>query len=96
MTSRRRIRSIVTRAALASLLLCLQVTAASHLDVDGHSQEAQCAICISVSTLDGSNVSDHDFIISRSPWQAPELFHPVLVAATIGELHLARAPPAVS
>jgi hypothetical protein len=96
MASRRRIRSTLSRVALAAILLAVQVTVAGHLDFDGHSQETQCAICVSESTLDAANVSDYELVIGVAHTESPTAELPALVSARSGSHHLARGPPLAS
>ena len=90
------VRSKLSRVAVALLLLTVQVAVAGHLDLDDHSQETQCAICASASTLDAANVSQHGLLTPVVFASTQYLESEVLVAArTSGDKH-ARAPPVAS
>lgn len=96
MTFARPIRSTFSRVALAAMLLAVQITVAGHLDLDGHSQETQCAICVSFSSLGAANVSDRELIVSVVHAETPISEQPVPVTVLHGGQHRARAPPVAS
>jgi hypothetical protein len=93
---RSQIRKKVSRFALATLVLAVQITVAGHLDFDGHSQETQCAICVSATTLDTANVSEQNVLIANVETEtyAPE--SPKFISARFSGHHRARAPPVAS
>ncbi len=93
---RRRIRSTLSRVALATLLLTVQITVAGHLDFDGHSQETQCAFCVSASTLDTANVSEYTLLVANESTETHALEPKTFFAARFSGHHHARAPPVVS
>ncbi|MFL2546738.1 MAG: hypothetical protein ACJ0SL_05180 [Candidatus Rariloculaceae bacterium] len=90
------IRNLLCKLTLAFLFVAAQTAVASHVDVDQHSQEASCAICLSVSAFDCVNVGDTALAIPVS--YSPEPVHEwnVFVSADVYESRRARAPPIVS
>ncbi|MGI9259986.1 MAG: hypothetical protein ACR2QQ_14210 [Gammaproteobacteria bacterium] len=93
---RSQIRKKVSRVAFAMLVLAVQITVAGHLDFDGHSQEAQCAICVSVSSLDAANVSEHHLFVANVTTETYSLEPQTFIAARFSGHHHARAPPVAS
>ena len=93
---RSQIRKKVSRLALATLVLAVQITVAGHLDFDGHSQETQCAICVSVSTLDAANVSEHSVLVANVSEETYTLEPQTFFAVRFSGHHHARAPPVAS
>jgi len=96
MTKKRRIRSSLSRVSLAALLLAVQISVAGHIDTDGHSQEPLCVVCVSLSTLDAANVSEHvlSFADTAAEWTYAEPSTRVSVRS--GGHQQARAPPVAS
>ena len=93
---RSQIRKKASRVAVAMLLLAVQITVAGHLDLDGHSQDTQCAICFSASTLDAANVSEHSLIVADVSTERYSLEPQTIFAARYRAHQHARAPPLVS
>ena len=93
---RSQIRNKASRIALAMLLLAVQITVAGHLDFDGHSQDSQCAICVSASALDTANVSEHSLLIANVATEMYSLEPQTFFAARFSGHHHARAPPVAS
>ena len=93
---RRRLRRFLVNATLAVLVLAVQATVVSHLDLDAHSQETPCALCVGLSVLGGANVANVDFALleGRSPEPRQDLYTPPYFS--FPRYQLARAPPIVS
>ena len=93
---RSQIRRKASRIALAILVLAVQITVAGHLDLDGHSQETQCAICVSASTLDTANVSEQSLLVANVTTESYFLEPRTFFAARVSSHQHARAPPVAS
>jgi hypothetical protein len=95
-SSKRYSRGILYKAVLVALFVAAQTTVLSHVDLDSHSQEAPCAICLSISTFGSANVANLAQALALAASVQPLEFQPVFFATRQTEHHRARAPPFVS
>jgi hypothetical protein len=95
-SSKRYSRGFLYSVVLVALFVAAQTTVLSHLDLDGHSQETPCALCLSVSTFGGANVPSQTLVAALEAAPQPPEFLPVFLATHPAEHHRARAPPFVS
>jgi hypothetical protein len=92
----RRLRRLLVNATLAVLLLAVQVTVVSHLDLDAHSQGSPCALCVGLSVLGGANVAHLAFALPDATSPAPEQDVYLPPASAPRRFQPARAPPLAS
>jgi hypothetical protein len=78
---------------LAVLLVAAQITIVSHVDIDGHTVESPCAICVSASTLGTDAVAAVAFDVPSV--RSPTPSYPPVVSRLTEPVyaHPARAPP---
>jgi hypothetical protein len=89
-------RRFVTSTILLVLFVAVQATVVSHLDLDAHSQDTPCALCVGAAVFGGANVASP--VPALPQGRAPQPRHePYLAPAfPIHGTQLARAPPRVS
>jgi len=94
--TRRYFQNLFCKLTLAAFFVVAQTAVVGHLDLDQHSQEASCAICLNFSTFDSANVSNPELILPLG--YSPQPIHQwlVFVSTNLTRIHRARAPPAVS
>lgn len=90
---RGQLRRLLVSGTLMVLFVAVQATVVSHLDLDRHSQDTPCALCVGHSVLGSANVAHVHFALldvrSPEPSQEPyrsESFSPP-------RFRFARAPP---
>lgn len=94
--SRRLIRRYVTSTILVLLFVAVQATVVSHLDLDAHSQDTPCALCVGAAVFGGANVAG--LVPALPDGRAPEPSHEpcAALASQTHRAQLARAPPRIS
>jgi hypothetical protein len=95
-TSKRHPRSIFCQTLLAVLLVVAQITVVSHLDLDEHSQDSPCEICLVAATIGSANVANANVTIPLRNTPQPIQFDRVFFTAQRVKATLARGPPLVS
>ena len=78
------------------LLVAAQITVVSHLDLDSHSQDSPCEVCLVTATLGSADVANTNVAIPLRHSPQPIQFDLVFVTAQQARTTLARGPPLVS
>ncbi|HSG65828.1 MAG TPA: hypothetical protein VLD39_12545 [Gammaproteobacteria bacterium] len=89
-------RRIASSTVLLVLFVAVQATVVSHLDLDAHSQDTPCALCVGASMLGGANVSSPGLALPEGCAPEPQHAPNVTISSPKHRAHLARAPPLVS
>jgi hypothetical protein len=95
-TNKRHPRSIFCQTFLAVLLVVAQITVVSHLDLDKHSQDSPCEVCLVAATIGSADVANANVAIPLRNASRPIQFDLIFFAPQRARPTLARGPPLVS
>ena len=96
MTREWHLRQVFRQIALVALLVSAQAIALGHMDLDGHFQDAPCALCISASTFDGANANSADLVLDVEHLQSTPELSTEYFSSRVARTHPARGPPLIS
>ena len=89
-------RRFVTSTILLVLFVAVQATVVSHLDLDAHSQDTPCALCVGAAVFGAANVGSPDLALPEGRAPRPRYESYVALAFPAYRTQLARAPPRIS